>query len=424
MSSRFQQAGRSVFLITALCVAFFMGTAANLGGQSSNRSGYAAPLVQATAPATVAPTVQVASVGDTSLIELYKKVIPSVVTVYISIPGDPTLNRQGTQVAPGTPIPFPNGTLVPIDPLGDTPFSQGNGSGFILDTDGHIITNAHVVLDVGKGGKIKVTFSDDLTVPATVVGIDPDSDMAVLKVETSKSRLIPLKLADSEQVQVGQRVVALGNPFRLYPGTMTQGIVSAVNRRFDSQAADYQIPGMIQTDAAINPGNSGGPLVDMNGAVIGINTAIESRVRQSSGVGFAVPSNLIARFAPRLIKDGKVQHSYLGIRGGDLDSDLNALIGLGPEQQGVLISEIVRNSPADKAGLLGSNDTKKIDGFDVEVGGDVILAIDGIQIRKFEQLLGYLFTKKDPGDTVTVKVLRDGKELELKVTLTRRPTTN
>jgi S1-C subfamily serine protease len=409
MPSRKYQAGRAVFLIAALCLAFFLGSQFNF--QLNSSAGYAAPLVQATAAPTTAAVNAVVAPGDQTLIDLYKKVIPSVVTVFISIPSDELGNRRGT--------PTPDPTL-PLDP--NIPFSQGNGSGFIFDTEGHIVTNAHVVMDVGARGKIKVTFSDDLTVPATIVGFDKDADIAVIKVNTSKARLIPLPLADSDKLQIGQRVAAIGNPFSLYPGTMTQGIVSAINRRFDSELVNYQIPGMIQTDAAINPGNSGGPLLDMNGNVIGINTAIESRVRQSSGVGFAVPANQIARFAPRLIKDGVVKHAYLGVRGGDLDSEINALIGLPAEQQGVLVSEVVKGGPADKAGLQGSNETKKLDGFDVEIGGDIILAIDGVPTKKFEQLLSYLFTKRDPGDTVTVKVLRGGKEIEIKVTLSERPT--
>jgi S1-C subfamily serine protease len=403
MTSRTHQPGRAVFMIAALCLAFFFGTQFN--PYSATGNGYAAPQAQATAAATVAPVV---APGDQTLIELYKKVIPSVVTVFVTVPNDAGTNEGQT---PTPEFPFDDGT----------PFSRGNGSGFIFDTEGHIITNAHVVMDVGSRGRVSVTFSDDLIVPAKIVGFDKDGDIAVIKVETSKSRLIPLPLADSDQLQIGQRVVALGNPFSLYPGTMTEGIISAVNRRFDSELVDYQIPGMIQTDAAINPGNSGGPLVDMAGRVVGINTAIESRVRQSSGVGFAVPSNQIARFAPRLIKDGVVKHAYLGVRGGDLTSELNELIGLPAEQQGVLVSEVVAGGPADKGGLKGATDTKKLDGLDIDIGGDIILSIDGVPTRKFEQLLSYLFTKKDPGDTVTLKVLRDGKEIELQVTLDERP---
>jgi 2-alkenal reductase len=416
MSPRLHQPGRLVLTLAVVCLAFMLG--ASLGLPPT--VGYAAPAAQATAAATAAATGNTAptaipaapgNIGDTTLIELYKKVIPSVVTVFVSFPQDVATGNGNA--------PAPQQTPDPLDP--NAPFSRGSGSGFIFSDQGYIVTNAHVVLDVGPKGKIKVTFNDDLTVPAKVVGIDPDSDLAVLKVETSKARLIPLPLADSDQLQIGQRVVAIGNPFSTYPGTMTQGIVSAVNRRFDSQAANYQIPGMVQTDAAINPGNSGGPLLDMTGAVIGINTAIESRVRQSSGVGFAVPSNLIAKFAPRLIKDGKVTHAYLGIRGGDLDSDYSELMGLSPEQQGAIVTEVVRGGPADKAGFQGSTQTKKLDGFDVPIGGDVITAINGQPIRKFEQLLGYLFTKTDPGDTVTITVLRGGQNKDLQVTLTARP---
>jgi len=408
--------GRTAIAIAALViVAFLIGSLAPwAGGRAAapDRQPVAA-LQQATSQAAATLVPVVTAPGDQTLIALYKKVAPSVVTVYIRIPED----------ALGAPTQPPLSIPTPFAPTQE-PFSVGNGSGFIYSDEGYIITNAHVVLDVGNTGRIRVTFADDFTVPATVVGIDPDSDMAVLKVQTNKARLVPLKLADSDQLQVGQRVAAFGNPFRYYPGTMTQGIVSAVNRRFDSQAANYQIPGMIQTDTAINPGNSGGPLVDMEGNVVGINTAIESRVRQSSGVGFAVPSNLLAKFAPRLIKDGKVTHAYLGIRGSDLDTEINDLDGLSPEQQGILVSSITRNSPAERAGVRGATDKKYLDGQEIATGGDVIIAINGLPLRKFEQLLGYLFTKTEPGDTVTLTLLRDGKTQDLQVTLVERPYTS
>lgn len=379
----------------AVCLLAIFGTLS----QPSAATVYAAPVAQ------VAP-------GDQTLIELYKKVIPSVVSVFVRIPErnaviQPTPRRGAT--------PTPN----PSDPF--EPFSRGNGSGFIYSEDGYIITNAHVVEDADK---VQVMFYDDLLVTAKVVGVNKDSDIAVLKVESdkiNKSRFKPLALADSDKLEIGQRVVAIGNPFTYYPGTLTEGIVSGINRRFDSQVAQFQIPGMIQTDAAINPGNSGGPLVDMSGAVIGINTAIESNVRQSSGVGFAVPSNLIARFAPRLIKDGVVKHSYLGIRGGDLTSDLSEALGLSIEQQGVIVTEVVRAGPAAAAGIKGTSGTKVVDGEEIPLGGDIIVGVDDVQVRKFEQLLGYLFTKTDPGQTVTLKILRDGQPLEVKVTLAERP---
>ncbi|MHB8625579.1 MAG: S1C family serine protease [Aggregatilineales bacterium] len=341
---------------------------------------------------------------------LYKQVNPSVVSISVRIP---------TSASPDLIQP-----LVPGQPNGTpSPYATGDASGFIYDTAGHIVTNAHVVQDADR---VEVTFADDVTVTAKVVGTDLDSDLAVLKVDTDQSRLVPIMLADSDQVSIGQRVFAIGNPFA-YANSMSQGIISGLNRRLDSQATTsggqdtYQIPGMIQTDTAINPGNSGGPLFDMTGRVLAINTLIESRVRQSSGVGFGVPSNLVKKFADLLIKNGTVTHSYLGIKGGDLTADINNLIGIDPNQRGVLISEVSPGSPAEKASLQPSTTPKTLDNEPINVGGDIIVAVDGVPIHHFEDLLAYLFSKTDVGQTITVTVLRDGKQIDVKVTLAERP---
>ena len=386
MKSRFKQPALSALAAIGLCVAFVLGTL------------------------TAAPTHSVYGQSkdiETELIDLYKQVNPSVVSIQVRIP-----NSASSDLVPQD---TPHAGVTP------PPFSAGDATGFIYNTDGYIVTNSHVVQDADR---VEVTFADDTTLTAKVIGMDRDSDLAVIKVETDKSRLIPATLADSDKVQVGQRVGALGNPFG-YNNSLSQGIISGLNRRLDSQAVSneipYQIPGMIQTDAAINPGNSGGPLFDMNGAVVGINTLIESRVRQSSGVGFAVPSNLIKKFASLLIKDGKIDHSFLGIQGGDLNADEATLIGIDPNQRGVLVTKVTKGSPADKGGIKPSNAQKMLDGIPLDVGGDIIVAVDKMPIHHFEDLLSYLFSKTDIGQTIRVTVLRDGKQVDLQVTLEARP---
>jgi len=420
----FKRAGASALLIASLSTAFVTGLTVG------------APVHSASAQATD---------PDTQLFEkLYKQVNPSVVSIYVRIPNTPVNpsgngNGNGLPNFPTLPAPKSDGgtpapTLPPdnsgngngANPFGNQqqpPFSAGDASGFIYGTDGYIITNSHVVQDADR---IEVTFADDTTVTAKVVGIDRDSDLAVIKVQTDASRLIPVTFADSDKLVIGQRVFAIGNPFN-YANSMSTGIVSGLNRRLDSQASTnggqdtYQIPGLVQTDTAINPGNSGGPLFDTTGAVVGINTLIESQVRQSSGVGFALPSNLVQKFVPVLIKNGTVDHSYLGIQGGDLTVDLNTLMGIDPNQHGVLISTVTSGGPADKAGLLASTVKKSLDGVSIKVGGDIIVAVDGTPIHHFVDLLGYLFTKTDVGQKITVTVLRNGKQIDVPITLEARP---
>lgn len=391
MFSKLKRSGAVALLAAALCGSFLVGLA------------FGTPAHEAVGQAAVDAETQLFTT-------LYKQVNPSVVSISVRIPASTAPNLGQPQI-PGLPDTTP------------APYETGDASGFIYDTSGHIITNSHVIQDADR---IEVTFADDTTVTAKVIGKDLDSDLAVLQVETDQSRLAPAALADSDQVLIGQRVFAIGNPFA-YNNSMSQGIISGLNRRQDSQATTsggqdtYQIPGMIQTDTAINPGNSGGPLLDMTGRVVGINTLIESRVRQSSGVGFAVPSNLVKKFADLLIKNGSVTHSYLGIIGGDLTVDINNLIGIDPNQHGVLISEIGPGSPAEQAGLKPSMVAKTLDGEPINIGGDIIIAVDGVPIHHFEDLLAYLFSKTDVGQTITVTVLRDNQKVDVKVTLTDRP---
>ena len=299
------------------------------------------------------------------------------------------------------------------------------GSGFVIDKQGHIVTNHHVV---ASATELQVKFSDGRVADATLVGADGYSDLAVIKVDVPESWLVPVELGDSEAVKVGQRVVAIGNPFGLQ-GSMTLGIVSALGRTLpaDQQSAEtgfFQNPQIIQTDAAINPGNSGGPLLDIRGRVIGVNAAIrtESGVVANSGVGFAIPVNTLKRIVPQLIEKGSVSYSYLGVSVDNnfTIAELAAALKL-PVERGVLIAAVVPNGPADQAGLKGGNKQTRVRGLPVQTGGDIIIAIDGNPINDFDAMITYLANNTKVGQTITVTVLRDGKEQKFKVELSERP---
>jgi len=271
--------------------------------------------------------------------------------------------------------------------------------------------------------KIEVTFSDGTIVPATLVGADPDSDLAVVKVNVTADKLHPVQLGDSNAVKVGQLAIAIGNPFGL-EGTMTTGIISAVGRSLpadENSTQSYTIPDVIQTDAPINPGNSGGVLMDAQGQVLGVTSAIESPVRANAGVGFAIPSAIVNNVVPALIKDGKYVHTWLGISGRTLVPDLATAMKLDAGQRGALVEEIVPNSPAEKAGLHGSSQQVTIEGQTANVGGDVITAIDSQPVVEMNDLIAYLARSTKVDQKVTLTILRDGKQQTLDVTLTARP---
>ena len=299
-------------------------------------------------------------------------------------------------------------------------FTRGEGSGFVYDRQGHIVTNNHVV----EGAKtIRVTFFDGISVPAKLVGTDPDSDLAVIKIDPKGLDLVPLPLGDSRTLKVGQRVIAIGNPFGLN-NTMTTGIVSALGRSLPvgtTGLTRFTIPDVIQTDAAINPGNSGGPLLNSAGEVVGVNAAIESPVRAWAGVGFAIPSAIVEKVVPVLIEGKDVQHPWLGISGTTLNPQLNEKMGLPADQRGVLVIEVTKDSPADKAGLQGSAKQVTIDGVPMKVGGDVIVSINGTPVRQFDDLLLYLTYNAGVGDKVTLSLLRDGRNKDITVELMDRP---
>jgi S1-C subfamily serine protease len=300
----------------------------------------------------------------------------------------------------------------------------GSGSGFVIDTEGRIIiTNNHVVEEAAA---VKVTFSDGSVSDAHVLGCDPYSDLAVIEVDALPAELVPLAFGDSSNLQVGQRVIAIGNPFGL-EGTMTTGIVSAVGRTLASQtrgAGTFSIPEIIQTDAAINPGNSGGPLLDSNGRVIGVNTAIRSLTGTNSGVGFAVPVDIVKRIVPGLIDEGTYHYPYLGVTSdqrlalADLEEPLHL-----PVTRGVLVTEVVEGTAADRAGLRGGDpaDTVEVYGMQIVAGGDIIVAIDGYELQDFDDLIAYLVRETEVGQRVRLTIVRDEEVLEIPATLGERP---
>lgn len=293
---------------------------------------------------------------------------------------------------------------------------NGVGSGFVFDTNGHIITNAHVVENADE---INVTFLDGRSYKAKIIGIDPFTDLAVIKVEANPSLLQPLPLGDSSNLKVGMEVVAIGNPFGL-SGSMTSGIVSQLGRLLPSQDTGFSIPDVIQTDAAINPGNSGGPLLNLKAEVIGINTAIQSTTGEFTGVGFAIPSNTISKIVPDLIDKGEHRHPWVGISGRDIDPNLAEILNL-PDARGFLVITIVEGSPADIAGLRGASDTKQVDGKEYAVGGDIILSVDGKTVRKIDDILIHLQREKRVGDEMLLEILRDGVKTNIVVKLVERP---
>jgi S1-C subfamily serine protease len=345
------------------------------------------------------------AVGENSLQQLYVDVNPSVVNIQVSKTG-------------GVDLPFE----LPQSNNQQPPIQQALGSGFVWDKEGRIVTNNHVVENATE---IEVIFETGRIYTAELVGADPASDLAVIKIDAPSSELIPVTVADSDTVQVGDTAVAIGNPFGL-DGTMTVGIISALGRSLPVQSFDtngtYSIPDIIQTDAAINPGNSGGVLLNELGQVIGVTTAITSDSNSNAGIGYAVPSNIVRNVVPVLISDGTYQHAWLGISGGTLQADIAEAMGLDRETQGILVNTIVPDGPADVGGLRGSDTTYEYKGVQISIGGDIITAIDGLKVTSFDDLVSYLARETQPGQEITLDILRDGKAQQLTVTLGARPT--
>ncbi len=285
-----------------------------------------------------------------------------------------------------------------------TPTGGGTGSGFVYDYEGRIVTNNHVVEDTTN---IQVTFLDGTQLPATLVGTDPYSDMAVIQVDAPEGLLQPLKLGVSSDLLVGMYVVAIGNPFGL-ANTMTLGIVSAIGRTMDTSGG-YVIVDVIQTDAAINPGNSGGPLLDLKGEVVGMNTAILSGSGDFSGVGFAIPSDTIKREVNSLIENGKYEHPWIGISGIDMNSGIAETVNLDPNTRGTLVVTITSGGPAEAAGLRGGNRQVTVNGQPISVGGDVIIGADNKTMKTFYDLMFYVARNKQPSQNLALTIIRDGK---------------
>lgn len=324
--------------------------------------------------------------------QIYEQVSPSVVSIQV------TAGRIGRS---------------PISPI-----LSGQGSGFVWDTDGHIVTNNHVV---DGANQITVVFWDGSMAEAELVGSDPNADLAVVKVDPDDvTELRPVQLGDSSQVKVGQIAIAIGNPYGL-ANTMTEGIISALSRSLpvgeeSPFGGTYTIPDIIQTDAAINPGNSGGVLLNVQGEVIGVPTAIRSMSNSNSGVGFVIPSNIVRRVVPALIEDGRYEHPRMGISGTTLTPALAEELGLDRNLKGVLVSSVVPNSPAEEAGLQGIT-VSRSNGREVETPGDIIIAIDDVPVTKFEDLTSYLFNHTQVGQTVTLTIIRQGREMTVPLTL-------
>jgi S1-C subfamily serine protease len=291
----------------------------------------------------------------------------------------------------------------------------GVGSGFVFDKKGHIITNAHVIDDATK---IIVTFLDGRSYNAEIIGIDKSTDIGVIKVNADLKLLHPLSLGDSSNLKVGEPITAIGNPFGL-SGSMTSGIISQMGRLLPSDSG-FSIPDVIQTDAAINPGNSGGPLLNMRGEIVGINTAIQSTTGEFTGVGFAIPSQTVVKIVPTLISEGEYKHPWIGISGRDIDPDTANVLGL-KDSLGFLIITVVEDSPAFDAGLIGSNKTIEVEGREYPVGGDIIVSVDGIDVRKIADILIHLQRVKTVGDEMDLEILRDNRTTNITITLQERP---
>ncbi|RLT38885.1 MAG: PDZ domain-containing protein [Chloroflexi bacterium] len=401
----------SIFAICGLVVVagYFLIATPSSRVESRDPTTLRAPVVQQLA--TPAPLTQpvVISEGVTDyetavLVAIYEKVGPSVVNVDVL-----SFERN-----------LPEQLLPPsaqIDP--DTLIPQGQGSGFVWDTEGHIVTNAHVV---DSADQVQITFPDGTVTIAEVIGIDRHSDLAVLKIDPTGYNLVPVLPGDLDQMKVGMRVAAIGNPFG-FAGTLTSGIVSAIGRSIPGLAS-FSIPESIQTDTAINPGNSGGPLLNERGEVIGVNAQIRSDERANSGVGFAIPITIVERVIPVLIAEGRYEHSFIGISGNTFSPICAEGLGLDPGIRGAYVATVLPGTPAAKGGLRGGDVEIENDSIGIcptAAGGDLITAIEGSPVARFDDMLIYLARYTSPGDSITLTVLREGEMIEVDIILAPRP---
>ena len=305
-------------------------------------------------------------------------------------------------------------TAVQMDFLFNVFPTQGSGSGSIIDSKGHILTNHHVVANVQK---LEVTLADESKWPAKLVGSDPDNDLAVIKIDAPKEKLKVIPMGDSKQLKIGQKVLAIGNPFGL-ERTLTTGIISSLGRTIRSETG-ILMEDIIQTDAAINPGNSGGPLLNSEGEIIGINSAIISPSGGSVGIGFAIPVNMARRIVPELIAKGYVIYPYFGATIMPLFPEVAKHLKLKVEK-GAMIAEVVKGGPADKAGLKGGSQRVQVGNMIVIAGGDIVVKVDQHEVKTNDELIRYIREKK-PGDTIVLQVYRKGDFVDVKVVLGERP---
>ncbi len=411
-------AGAGIFTAIVLTLGIMVG---GVLSSAPTESVQAAPQPQAQAdgPALVAAYEQ-------ALIDTYQQTLPSVVNIRITREFDEDTVRdfrrffedpdeddeEGDEEGPEMPHEFGP------DDLPENFFNRGSGSGFVWDEQGHIVTNNHVVEGATD---IEVTFADDTAYEAEIIGTDPDSDLAVIKIDAPAGVLQPIALGESDDLQVGQIAIALGNPFG-QDFTMTSGIISGVGRLIRGGNAGFSIPEVIQTDAPINPGNSGGPLLNIEGEVLGINTQIISQSGGSSGIGFAVPVNIAKEVIPTLIEGGEVEYAWLGISGGTVTSELIEARDLPEDTRGAVISQVMEDGPAEEAGLQGRSEDLEPQDEGFRFGGEIITAIDGTPLGGIDDLITYLVAETDPGDTVTLDIIdNDGQEKQVEVTLGVRP---
>lgn len=334
-------------------------------------------------PVPLSPTlIDAIALDEQLVIELYQRVSPAVVNITTRV----------------TTLNFFFGPMT----------SEGSGSGFVIDREGHIVTNYHVIENAES---IEVTFSDETVTPATVLGSDPRNDLAVLKVDLDASHLFPVTLGRSADLRVGQRAIAIGNPFGL-DRTLTVGVVSALERplQLDDNRTIFNV---IQTDAAINPGNSGGPLLNSRGEVIGVNTAVR---QDAQGIGFAVPVDTVHRVVPVLIERGSYPHPWAGFLGYSITPRLASVLNL-PVEQGVLIAQLYRDGPAVAAGIRGAQSQVRVGNQRLLVGGDIVTAVDGQPVRDWNDFARYLDLNTEAGQTITLNLLRDGRPLTIELRL-------
>ena len=377
--------------------------------QSTAPQPAAPPAATLAAPLPAGPLTSM----DSALEQIYNQVNPSVVLI----------NVVQQQTAPSPFSQIPGLPFFGTPPQNQPPqLQQALGSGFVWDTQGHIVTNNHVI---DGATQISVTFADGTTVSGKVIGADSNSDLAVVQVNAPANELHPVQMGDSTKVKVGQLAIAIGNPFG-EQNTMTTGVISALGRSLpvnqnQTQGPTYTIPDVIQTDAPINPGNSGGVLLNDQGQVIGVTSSIESPVRASSGIGFAIPSEIVQKVVPALIKTGHYEHPYIGISGTTLDPTIAQAMNLNADQRGALVIDVTPNSPAAKAGLRSSTRQVTINGQTGRVGGDVITAINGQPVTTFDDLVAYLARSTEVGQTIKLTILRNGNQQTVDVTLAARP---